>query len=277
MKRKSPIESSAHAAPVPLCGAMPGGEQWAKGVRLESLANLAHELRTPLQVLLGYIDALRDDLASAPPARAHRMVERMNANANELAQIVENIMEFAPADVNAEYAGESEVALFELIDEVMPAIEAANQEKGLKIHLQIDNAPTMIRAYHRPLRLILANLAVNAVRFTVAGSVTIAVRSVGSEHYPEVEIEVSDTGPGFDTALAARMLEPFQQLSTTSERQFRGVGLGLTVVKRNVDALHGALEVTSQPGHGARFVARIPVRAAAPRRPQPVAVAEYQR
>jgi signal transduction histidine kinase len=255
---------------------MIGGEQWAKGVRLESLANLAHELRTPLQVLLGYIDALRDDLASAPPARAHRMVDRMNANANELARIVENIMEFAPADVNAEYAGETEVALFDLLDEVMPAIEAANQEKGLKVHLEIDTAPTMIRACHRPLRLILANLAVNAIRFTPAGSVTIAIRGAGTEHYPEVEIEVSDTGPGFDSALAARMLEPFEQLSTTSERHFRGVGLGLTVVKRNVDALGGVLEVSSEPGQGARFIVRIPVRAAAPRR-QPVAIVEYQR
>jgi signal transduction histidine kinase len=239
-------------------------EKWAKGVRLEAVANLAHELRTPLQVLLGYLDALREEIATAPLARTRRIIDRMNANANELARIVENIMEFALPDEPD--TSEQEVALFELLDEVMPAIEAANQEKKLKLHIQLETAPSLIRASHRPLRLILVNLAVNAIRFTPAGSVTIAIRAAGTPETPQIEIEVADTGPGLDPEVLERLFEPFKQLSGSSERRFRGMGLGLTVVKRNVATLGGTLELSSQPGRGSRFVVRVPVRHAVSRK-----------
>ncbi|MGH7906984.1 MAG: sensor histidine kinase [Candidatus Binataceae bacterium] len=259
MKRKFHGESSSATS-------IGGGHfdaEWAKGVRLAALANLAHELRTPLQVLLGYIDALRDEMPATPPGRARRMVDRMNANANELARIVENIMEFAQSEEQIEQLGDDEVATFELLDEVTPLLESINQEKGLKLSFDIACAPTLLRARHRPLRLILANLAVNAVRFTSQGRVHVAIREAGKPGSPEIEIEVADTGPGFNPEQIDDLFEPFSQLSSSNTRRYRGVGLGLSVVKRNIAVLAGRLEIYSTPGRGTRFVARVPVRAPA--------------
>ncbi|MBF6568166.1 MAG: HAMP domain-containing histidine kinase [Candidatus Binataceae bacterium] len=232
------------------------------GIRLEALGKLAHELRTPIQILLGYLDALPEDLPQNTPAASRRMIARMNVTAVELARIVENLMEFALVDAQAEADTETEVATLDLIDEIMPLIEAANHDKNLKLKFELDDAPPTIRARHRQLHLMLSNLAVNAIRFTAAGRVTIAIRQSGTPEQPAICFEVSDTGVGFRREVHAQIFEPFAQLSSSNRRRYRGVGLGLTVVKRCVAALKGTIEVYSKPGQGSRFVVNFPVQPA---------------
>src|SRR5579872_6603680 len=99
--------------------AVPG---WAGGVHLESLGNLAHELRTPVQVVLGYLDILRDTGAASDGTRPsdpidHEIIERMNAKVLELAQTVENLMDFAVAQAHAETANEEEIELAQFFAE----------------------------------------------------------------------------------------------------------------------------------------------------------------
>lgn len=234
-------------------------DSWSERLRLAALANLAHELRTPIQVLLGYLDTLKDQLPSTLPTRSRKMLERMNANACELARIVENIMDFALDDAHTDPHGDSKVPTLDLLDEVLPLIESINHEKGLNLQFELDDAPVVIYARHRQLRLILANLAVNAVRFTAAGSVTVSIRRAGKPDHPEIAFEVSDTGPGFGSELREELFEPFARLSSSNSRRYRGLGLGLTVVKRCVAALNGNLEVHSTLGQGSRFVVTFPV------------------
>ncbi|HXW85439.1 MAG TPA: histidine kinase dimerization/phospho-acceptor domain-containing protein [Candidatus Binataceae bacterium] len=76
---------------------------WNRGLRLEPLAKLAHELRTPIQVLLGYLDILRGELADTVGRRPQEIIERMNINAHDLAQTIENLMDFASASMDAEW------------------------------------------------------------------------------------------------------------------------------------------------------------------------------
>jgi signal transduction histidine kinase len=235
------------------------GEPWTESLRLAALTNLAHELRPPIQVLLGYLDALKEQLPEALPARSRQMLERMNASACDLAGIVENIMEFALDETHTETNGDNAVPTLSLIDEVMPMIESVNQEKGLNLRFDLSDAPEVIRARHRELRLVLANLAVNAVRFTKVGSVTISIRRGGKLDSPQVFLEVSDTGPGFGPELRDRLLEPLAELFSSNSGRYRGLGLGLTVVKRCAAALNGNLEVHSVPGLGSRFVVGFPV------------------
>ena len=233
-------------------------QPWSEQLRLMALANLARDLRTPIQVLLGYLDALKDQLPKLP-AGSSRMLERMNANACELARVVENIMEFAQDEPHREGNGADEIPTLELLDEVMPLIESVNQDKRLRLAFDLDEAPAVIYARHRELRLILANLAVNAVRFTPSGSVTISIRRSGKPANPQVTIEVSDTGPGITPELRDQIFKPFAQLPSGRSGHHRGLGLGLTVVQRCVAALEGKLEVHSTPGQGSRFTVRFPV------------------
>ena len=106
----------------------------------------------------------------------------------------------------------------------------------------------MFRSRRRPIKTILLNLAVNAIKFTDRGSVTIAIRAVGSTQLgAAIELEVRDTGPGIKAAMVEQAFEPCAQLSSSSIRTHRGMGLGLAVVQRNVEAFGAKIMVKSAP------------------------------
>ena len=234
---------------------------WQQGLRLEAFANLAHELRTPVQVLLGYVDILRDDHRSEFSTETYALLERMNANVHDLAQTVDNLMHFVLSEVNAEAMIDDDVTPASLIAEITPVLEAANQQKGLKLELDFAGAPDLFCVPRRPLKAILLNLAVNAIKFTDSGSVTVALRRLhDGTTLNAIEIDISDTGPGLSPGVLDQVKEPFTQLSNTSARRFRGLGLGLAVVQRSVDALGGRIELRVRAGHGSNFLVTIPVR-----------------
>jgi signal transduction histidine kinase len=150
-----------------------------------------------------------------------------------------------------------------LVAEITPVIEAANQQKHLKLELDFAAAPDLFCVPRRALKAILLNLAVNAIKFTESGSVSVALRRHFGDATPDanaVEIEVSDTGPGLSPGVLSQAQEPFAQLSNTSARRFRGLGLGLAVVQRSVDALGGKIELREHADHGSNFLVTIPVR-----------------
>jgi signal transduction histidine kinase len=233
--------------------------QWTEGMRIEALANLAHELRSPLQVLLGYLDILRDEWADKFDPEPRAMLERMNSNLHDLTQTVDNIMEFVMSEAGATGRAEEDVSISSLVNDLAPAIEAAKGNKELTLKIDLEHAPQTIHVSRRPLRSILSNLVLNAIKFTERGSVTVRIsssRAGGAEQ--GVVLEVADTGLGMSPALIKQAAEPFAQLSQSSARKYRGLGLGLAVVHRNVSALGARLEVNSTPGRGSRFVVRIP-------------------
>ena len=236
-------------------------KSWRQGLRLEAVANLAHELRTPVQVLLGYVDILRDDHGSEFSTDTRAVLERMNANVHDLAQTVDNLMHFVLSEVNAEAMTDEDVTPASLVAEITPVLEAANQQKQLKLELDFGSAPDLFCVPRRPLKAILLNLAVNAIKFTDSGSVSVALRRRhdGSTNNA-IEVEVSDTGPGLSPGILNLAKEPFAQLSNTSARRFRGLGLGLAVVQRSVDALGGRIELRALADHGSNFLVTIPVR-----------------
>jgi signal transduction histidine kinase len=236
--------------------------QWEQGLHMEALANLAHELRSPVQAILGYLDILRDELAEAVDDRHKQIIERMNANAHDLAQTVENVMDFSVADAMAEVADEEEIRLHDLIADLAPALEAANDTKGLEIRFDLEAAPAVFRSRRRPIKSILLNLAINAVKFTDRGSVTIAIRLAGPSQFgAAVELEVRDTGPGIEAEMVEQAFETCAQLSHRSIRSHRGMGLGLAVVQRNVEALGARMFVKTAPQQGAAFIVTIPIHA----------------
>jgi signal transduction histidine kinase len=233
--------------------------QWAEGMRMEALANLAHELRTPLQVLLGYLDILRDEWAEKLESEPRAMLERMNSNLHDLSQTVDNLMEFVMSEAGVTGRVQEDVLVSNLVNDLAPAIEAATAGKNLELKIDLEDAPATIHIARRPLRSILSNLLLNAIKFTEHGSVAVRISNAparGAE--PGLVLEVSDTGAGMSPALIRQAAEPFAQLSRSSARRYRGLGLGLAVVHRNVQALGAKLEVNSTPGRGSRFVVRIP-------------------
>jgi signal transduction histidine kinase len=260
----NPSSIDDHSSQIPLppaANSIPSVDAWRQGLRLETVANLAHELRTPVQVLLGYVDILRDDHAPEFSPETRTILERMNANVHDLAQTVDNLMHFALSAVYAEGLTDEDVTPASLAAEISPILEAANQQKQLKLELDFAAAPDLFSVPRRPLKAILINLAVNAIKFTASGSVVVALRRRHNGPSADaIEIEVSDTGPGLSPEVLDQAKAPFAQLSNTSARRFRGLGLGLTVVQRSVEALGGKIELRALVGHGSHFLVTIPVR-----------------
>lgn len=234
---------------------------WNQGLRLEGVANLAHELRTPVQVLLGYLEILREDRVHELGGDTREIIERMNANVHDLAQTVENVVQFAAGAVSAHARAEEVFDVSELIDEITPILEAANRGKGLDIEIGTADAPHTIGCARKPLRVILLNLASNAVKFTSAGKVTVSITEGRTPNGAEaLVLEVADTGPGIEPEQIERAFQSLSQLSNSSARRFRGLGLGLSVVHQNVAALAGTIEVRTAPGQGASFRVTVPCR-----------------
>jgi signal transduction histidine kinase len=228
----------------------------------ETLGNLAHELRTPVQVLIGYLDMLRDDVADEVGPLARDLVDRMHANIHDLAQTVDNLMEFVMSEAQAFPNLDENINIAGLIGEVQPAMEAANLKKNLALRFDVSEAPVAIRAPRRALRSVILNLALNAIKFTESGGIVVAIREAAmAGQNAAVEVEVDDSGPGMSPAMPDRAREPFVQLSGSTARRHRGLGLGLTMVQRHVTAMGGTVELRSKDEQGTSLIVRVPVRA----------------
>jgi signal transduction histidine kinase len=239
----------------------PPSAGWASGAYLESFANLAHELRTPVQVLFGYLDILRDERpasgaidTSNPLSR--KIIERMNANVHELAQTVENVLDYALALSDLRASIEEAIDIPEFFAEIDEVLGASMCNPALTLRINLDGSLKKVLIRRRALRSIVLNLANNALKFTAEGKVTITVGP--RELPPALCIEVRDTGQGISRDLLSAAFEPLVQLSNSSIRRHRGLGLGLTLVDRNVKSLGGRLRVESEPGVGSCFTVTIP-------------------
>lgn len=235
---------------------------WSRGIQYEILGNLAHELRTPIQVLIGYLEILRDELGEELNPHHRHMIERMSTNTYDLAQTLENLMDFILAENDPKPGPKENITLDGLIAEITPPLEAANHKKQLNIRFDTRHAPQLIQAPRRALRSILLNLGLNAIKFTDSGTVTITIRSAHTRRGEDaLEIEVDDTGPGLTTAVFEKVRRPFAQLSNSRHSRFRGLGLGLTMVSQYATTNGGNLELCAKPTPGARFVVKLPLTA----------------
>lgn len=214
-----------------------------------------------MQVLLGYTDILREDLEDEVGPKARQLIERLTAHVHELARTAENLLDFAYESARAELETEEEVDLDELVAEITPELNALNSRHNLELIFDLSRAPECFRTRRKPLRSILANLAANAVKFTGRGSAAVAIRALPSaEQCEALEIAVSDTGPGIDPERLEIAFTAGKQLSAASTRSFRGMGLGLAVVRRNLKAIGATLQVDTEPGCGSCFTVRVPNR-----------------
>jgi signal transduction histidine kinase len=217
----------------------------------DALGNLAHELRTPIQVMLGLLDILQDEYADQIGEKPRALLECMNVNAFELGQTLDNLMTFVLAKEGNPNCVDEDLSIESLLADIGPTLDEANRGKGLKLCFDFNQAPTVIRTPRRIITSTIVNLALNAVKFTEAGTVTIKIREGRqSEGGPAIEIQVSDTGPGLSPALLDQVSQPFAQLSDASVRRYRGIGLGLAIVRQKSRCSKADSICAPRPGVG---------------------------
>jgi signal transduction histidine kinase len=229
------------------------GLEQALGAKNEFLNTMSHELRSPLHVIIGYADILRDDPEAPPPPFVGAGIR---ASALELLQLVENTMNVARLDAGKVRLYVDEFAPAEVVGELAESVRALPEAKGgVPVRWQVSPDLPRVRLDRLKLKEIVQNLVSNALKFTDEGVVWVAV-DCDAEH---LRIAVRDTGRGIPPESQERIFELFERVDGLHGGEAPGVGLGLYIVKSLVELMRGRIDVTSDPGHGACFTVRLPL------------------
>lgn len=233
--------------------------QRANQTKSDFLAVISHDLRTPLNAIVGYADLLDEGIPDPLSDRSRESVRRIRTSAKHLNYLIKELLAFARLDAGHENASLREVDACEVVRDVAAVVEPIASERHLILRVNLPDAAVSLTTDPDKLRQILLNLVGNAVKYTEQGEVRLEVR----EHSLEgVVINVQDTGVGIAPEHVDRIFEPFWQVDPTQRTQGGGTGLGLSVVRRLVQLLGGAISVRSTVGVGSTFTVTLP-RAAA--------------
>ena len=250
----------------------------ASRMKNEFLANVSHELRTPLNAIVGFVDLLREGVYGDLAPRQVKPVERIEASANHLRHLVDQILDLAKIaagrlDVHTEVL---DVRPFVL--DVASEMESLVNEKSLTLSLAMGAALPRIRTDPTHLRQILVNLIGNAVKYTDRGTIVVRTRSVrrsdaltlgmpstlADAESPEdmwLSVQVSDPGIGIAAADQERIFEEFEQVGAgpRADSPNRGTGLGLAISRRLARLLGGDISLVSDIGQGSTFSLWLPI------------------
>jgi len=210
------------------------------------LANVSHDLRTPLTAVLGYAELMR--LRGGLNDKQAQAVDVIERNARRLLRLVSDLLLLAQARAGKLTFEREAVDLSGLAAEAVELIRPLAAHAELTLDLQVPPHGPVIDGDRLRLGQLLDNLTANAIKFTPAGG-TVTVR-VFSRSDDAAVLEVQDTGPGFPDAEHDSLFEAFTRGSTTDAP---GTGLGLAIVRAVVDAHEATIDVDAEPGHGARF------------------------
>ena len=219
------------------------------------LATMSHEIRTPLNGVIGMVELMgMSDL----PTEYREHVSTIHASANNLLQILNDILDYSKLEEGAALVEQVEFAPRALADDALRVVHLKAKEKGLEMHFTpAADMPSRLSGDPSKLRQILFNLLGNAVKFTDQGTVSL---SMGVESDGRLTMTVSDSGIGMDAAAISRLFQPFSQADSSMSRRYGGSGLGLAISKRLAELMGGTLDVVSTPGAGSCFTCRVPVR-----------------
>jgi signal transduction histidine kinase len=221
----------------------------ASAAKSEFLASVSHDLRTPLNVLLGYTQLLGEE-AFGPITREQRdTLARMERTASSQLTLVNDLLDLARIEQGKLSCTLRPVHLGELVDGLREMMEALLRDRPVAFDVAVAT-DAVARTDRERMRQVLVNVLVNAAKFTQAGCVRLVAERVGEG----VDVTVADTGPGMDTVLARQVTEPFVHGAGPAA----GTGLGLAIVSRLLEVLGGSLAIDSAPGRGTRVLMRLP-------------------
>ena len=236
---------------------MAEGLEEAERQRRNLTADVAHELRTPLSNIQGYLEAIRDGLVDPTP----ETIDTIHGQALHLSRLVEDLRLLAQVEAGSLHLQLSAARVEELLQSSVEAVRPRAEAKGIDLSLDVEpSAPTAELDATRVSQVI-GNLLENAITHTPeGGKVTVSARvlRLAQDERETVEVTVSDTGAGIAPEDLPRVFDRFYRADPSRDRSTGGAGLGLTIARRLVEAHGGTIVVESALGEGSRFTVRLP-------------------
>jgi signal transduction histidine kinase len=229
--------------------------QQANRAKAEFLASMSHELRTPIGAMSGYADLLADGIFGDVSETQRTQLLRIKVVGAHLLSIVEEILSFARIEAGRETLHVDPTTVATLVSQAISAVEPLAGRKGLALIAATPDESATIVTDCVKARQILINLLGNAVKFTVSGSISVAVDTSDDNLFA---FAITDTGPGIAPEDQTRIFEPFVQVDGKLTREHSGTGLGLSVSRVLARLLGGDLVVRSARGAGSTFVLTLP-------------------
>lgn len=229
----------------------------ASRLKTSLLANVSHDLRTPLNIIMGYSEILREGQFGELSEKGRDMANAILRSAGQLLNFVNNLLSQAQIDSGKLEVNHLPFRVITVVENARSISEALASSKGLTLTINVDpTMPEELVGDVRWVNQILYNLITNAIKFTEKGEVTVGLRSLNATEW---EIRVTDTGMGISPEVQARIFEPFFRVEDPTIAETPGSGIGLSIVRQLTDALGGRLALDSQPGGGATFSVILPL------------------
>ena len=213
---------------------------------------VSHEMRTPLNAIVGMADLLRDTQLSREQAD---MLQTLRSSSRVMLGLVDDVLDFSKIEAGKVVLEKADFDLHALVNSTCRIVAAQAAAKGVEFVVSImPEVPPAVRGDPHYLRQVIINLAGNAVKFTERGSVTVHVTSQGeTDNRVRLKFSVRDTGIGIAPEAQARIFESFTQADESTSRRFGGTGLGTTIAKQLVELMRGRIGLESAVGLGSTF------------------------
>lgn len=222
------------------------------------VANMSHEVRTPMSGILGLTEIL---LAEEEDSGKKQQLKMIFSSAQALLAVLNDILDYSKLEAGKLSIQPVSFSPAMLVEEVTHFMVPKAIDKGLSLRTSCsDDLPRLACGDQGRIRQVLINLLSNAIKFTESGSVTAGASLLGVEgNQASVRFQVSDTGLGLEETSAEKLFQPFEQLDSSSSRSYGGTGLGLAISKHLVELMGGTMGLESQPGKGSTFCFNVPL------------------
>jgi two-component system, OmpR family, sensor histidine kinase SenX3 len=229
-----------------------------EAVRRDFVANVSHELKTPVGALTLLAEAVQE--AADDPGAVARFSSRMQHESTRLARLVQELMELSRVQGADPMPGGTEVEVARLLLEAADRVRLAAEQRDITVKVKMRDDDMTVRGNESQLITAVSNLVDNAVAYSPAGTKVLVAAVAGSDHQarPTVDISVTDQGLGIAEADLDRIFERFYRVDPARSRATGGTGLGLAIVKNIVTNHLGTVAVQSTVGQGSTFTIRLP-------------------
>jgi signal transduction histidine kinase len=231
--------------------------QEASDFKSHILARVSHELRTPLGVIVGMAEMLRLEAYGTMTDEQKKLLERIQVNSKFLETTFSELLEQSQLDKEILPMQNVEFSPTDTLNKGTPDLRQEADEKNLRFEEHVaPDLPDTLWGIPSRVEQILFHLIRNAIKFTDTGSVKVSLFMPDKSHWA---ICVTDTGIGIPKEHRDSIFEPFRQVDESIAREYGGVGLGLSIVKRLTSSMKGTIKVESEPGQGSIFTVTLPL------------------